>query len=290
VPALIDLRRRIKSVKNIQQITKAMKTVSTAKFKKAQKAVLTGRPSWHGFPDLMADIASTAERTSHPLLEERRENKIHLLVISSDKGLCGAFNHNVLEQARVFFEKKSTDAEVRLLLTGKKSVLFFADLPGAVEWSAGKDLNKFTDTDYSELARRLINHYAMYRTDAVYVAYNEFKSILAPRVTITKLLPVEEAGGREEQEMKKGEVDYEPGTETLLETLLPLFIEDQIRHFFSESSAAEHAARMMAMDNATKNAEEMIDNLTLILNKIRQSMITNELLEIMTAVEALSKK
>jgi len=309
MPALIDLRRRIKSVKNTQQITQAMKTVSTAKFKKAQNKVLNGRPLWHYFPELAIDIASRLDRSSHPLLEARREKKIHLLVITSDKGLCGAYNQNLLEETRDFLVDKSADREVTLLLAGKKAVAFFLNLPYPVEWSSNKDLDEFEARDYSALARRLINHYALYRTDAIYVAYNEFKSILAPRVTITKLLPLDEitslgkekdkeAGVESDQAGVNGiprisnelEVDHEQGPESLLETLLPRFVEDQICHYFSESFAAEHAARMMAMDNATKNAGELIDSLTLVLNKIRQSMITNELLEIITAVEALSKK
>lgn len=291
MPALIDLRRRIKSVRNTQQITQAMKTVATAKFKKAQRSVLSCRPSWHAYPDLTGQIAFWVSRATHPLLAVRQEKKVHLLVISSDKGLCGAFNSNLLERARAFLEEKSTAADVCLVLAGKKARLYFAHHPAFIEWSCPKEIDKLTDDDYRDMARRLINHYVWSRTDAVYVAYNEFKSILAPRVTITRLLPIEKRGQAAFSPQKSSlSPIFEPPAAEMLEILLPFFVEDQVRHFFHESAAAEQAARMMAMENASKNAEDLISSLTLELNKIRQSMITRELLEIMTAVEALSKK
>jgi F-type H+-transporting ATPase subunit gamma len=203
VPALIDLRRRIKSVRNTQQITQAMKTVATAKFKKAQR---------------------TAQ--------------------------------------------------------------FFKRLDYRIDLSLIDRVQKLEEQEIRELARGLMREYVLNRTDAVYVAYNEFKSILAPRVTITPLLPLDPpAEASDGSEVH----DWEPGAGSFLHTLLPLYFEDQVCHYVYESIAAEHAARMMAMDNATNNAGELIDDLTLVLNKIRQASITKELLEIMSAVEALSK-
>ena len=179
----------------------------------------------------------------------------------------------------------------------KKAVLFFRKTEHKVLRSYFGQVHKFTAEDSAELAQFLIELYILNKTDAVYVAYNEFKSILAPRVTITKLLPVESFGDVEKSEEAEkkakptGQIpDWDPGALPLIHALLPYHVENQIAHFFFESSAAEHAARMMAMDSATKNAEDLIDDLTLLLNKIRQAAITKELLEIMSAVEALAKK
>jgi F-type H+-transporting ATPase subunit gamma len=288
MPALIDLRRRIRSVKNTQQITQAMKTVSTAKFRKAQRLLLEGRPYWHTFTDLLADVSFWTEEYLHPLLEERNERKIEGLVITSDKGLAGAFNFNLLEKALSFFEEKARSSEAKLILVGKKAVSFFKNQPFTIEKAYSEGVEQVTFEEIREIAQFLIELYVFQKVDAVYVTYNEFKSILAPRVTISKLLPLVPA--KQEGDRSVLAPGWEPEIISILDLLLPLYVESQVYHYFRESSTAEHAARMMAMDNATKNAEELIEDLTLILNKIRQASITKELLEIMTAVEALAKK
>jgi F-type H+-transporting ATPase subunit gamma len=297
MPALIDLRKRIKSIRNTQQITQAMKTVSTVKFQKAQRIVLESRPKWHDLPDLASHAAIWAPRSVHPLLAQREEKKVVGLVITSDKGLAGAFNANLLERASSFFEEKAETSDVRLILIGKKAVVFFKKTPHEVLRSYFGQVHKFTAEDCHKLAQYLMELYMLNKADAVYVAYNEFKSILAPRVIITKLLPVELSGDFEKSEGAEGDSvpsgqrpDWDPTTLALVQSLLPHHVENQMVHCFFESQAAEHAARMMAMDNATKNAEDLIEDLTLILNKIRQASITKELLEIMSAVEALAKK
>jgi F-type H+-transporting ATPase subunit gamma len=286
--ALIDLRRRIKSVRNTQQITQAMKTVATAKFKKAQRTVLESRPHWHQTSSFLTEVNFWAKRRDHPLLVEREEKKITGVVITSDKGLCGAFNSNLLAEARSFFEEKARHAEVRLILIGKKSVVFFKRLPFPVDKAYPDQVQKLTLEDLRELADSLMRLYVFNKTDAVYVAYNEFKSILFPRITISRLLPV---GLPEGEDIEKAlPPDWEPGESPIIDSLIPFSIERQVYRFFFESIASEHAARMMAMDNATKNAEDLISDLTLVLNKIRQASITKELLEIMTAVDALAEK
>lgn len=287
MPALIDLRRRIKSVRNTQQITRAMKTVSTAKFKKAQRLVLESRPWWHTYPEFAARLAGWLGPRAHPLLEQREEKRVHGVVLTSDKGLCGAFNSNLLAAAHKFFDDKALTADVRLTLIGKKAVSYFRRQPFPVERAVSEKVDKLTIPDLREMARGLMRRFVFYRTDAVYVAYNEFKSILSPRVTILKLLPVAPADGA--GDAFAWPPDWEPGAQALLKALLPLFVEHQFFHCYFESSAAEQAARMMAMDNATQNAEDLIARLVLYLNKIRQASITKELLEIMTAVEALAK-
>lgn len=313
MPALIDLRRRIRSVKNTKQITQAMKTVSTAKFQKAQKGVMEGRPLWHGFPELAAEIAGWAAGSPNPLLARRREKKIEVVIVTADKGLCGAFNSNLMEKVNNFLEKKAETCDVRLTLLGKKANAFFKKSDHPVGRAFTQEVAKFTDEDLKDLSEYIIRLYMLSRCDAVYLAYNEFKSILAPQILITKLLPIVGEGGNGTGPEKasgtfsgkKGEADlseekmlaspflvpdWEPGREGMLARMLPRYIKAQIKHIFFESAAAEHAARMMAMDNASRNAEDLIGELTLVLNKIRQAEITKELLEIMTAVEALSKK
>lgn len=287
MPALIDLRRRIKSVRNTQQITQAMKSVAMAKFKKAQRIILESRPYWHGSPDLMAKVVHWAEKKGHPLLAKRDEKRVEGVVITSDKGLAGAFNSNLLAEALAFFEDKARDASVNLVLIGKKAVNFFKKSPFLVDRSYSEQAQELSQSGLKDLAQFLMRLYIYSQIDAVYVVCNEFKSILSPRITITRLLPLSPLESQEGEEIPP---DWEPGAVALLESLLPLYVENQIQHFFYESEAAEHAARMMAMDNATNNAEELIGDLTLVMNKIRQASITKELLEIMTAVEALAKK
>jgi F-type H+-transporting ATPase subunit gamma len=296
MPALIDLRRRIRSVRNTQQITQAMKTVSTAKFKKSQRLVLQARPYWHTFPSLLHRALLWDTTDQHPLLEEREEQKGILIVVTSDKGLCGAFNSNLLSKALDYCKVKSRTCDLKLVLMGKKAVTFFRRQPFDVERSYIDQIHKLTVEDLRELSLFLMQEYIYCRTDAVYVVYNEFKSILTPRIILIKLLPVE-IHKKEEHHFQGVEhehfglpPDWEPGKSHLLRVLVPKYIETQIMHFFSESLAAEHAARMMAMDNATQNAEDLIEDLTLVLNKVRQASITKELLEIMTAVDALAKK
>jgi F-type H+-transporting ATPase subunit gamma len=285
MPTLIDLRRRIRSVQNSQKITQAMKTVSTAKFRKAQRTVFASRPFWHLFPELMDRLAYWACDCRHPLLDRRDEKKTEVLVVTSDKGLAGAFNSNLLAKAASFIEEKGKTADVRLVLIGKKAVNFFRKRSWPVDRSFGDRTDKLTREEIRDLAEFLMRQYAFQRTDAVDIIYNEFKSIVAPRIMSVKLLPLVPNPGPEPS--ATWVPDWEPNGDRLVPFILPLYVESQIHHALHESQAAEQAARMMAMDNATKNAEELVEDLVLVLNKIRQAGITKELLEIMTAVEAL---
>jgi F-type H+-transporting ATPase subunit gamma len=288
MPTLIDLRRRIRSVQNSAQITQAMKTVSTAKFRKAQRTVQEARPFWHLFPELMSRLAYWASAGAHPLLLRRDEKMIEVIVVTSDKGLAGAYNSNLLAAAEAFIREKEKTAEVRLVLIGKKAVNFFRRHPHPIDRTFGDRTDRLGRPELRDLSEFLMRQYAFQKIDAVYIVTNEFKSILAPRIMTHKVLPLEPDAGREASAALPP--DWEPGDRRLAAFLLPLYVESQIHHAFHESQAAEQAARMMAMDNATKNAEELIDDLVLQLNKIRQAGITKELLEIMTAVEALSQK
>ena len=317
MPTLIDLRRRIRSVQNSEQITQAMKTVSTAKFRKAQRTVQEARPFWHLFPELMNRLAYWAASGAHPLLLRRDEKKVEVIVITSDKGLAGAYNSNLLAAAEAFIQEKekATGAGlpspgpatatslavpvletgmgggrtgIRLVLIGKKAVNFFRKHPHPIDRTFSDRTDRLGREELRDLSEFLMRQYAFQKIDAVYIVTNEFKSILAPRIMTHKVLPLEPDAGKEASAALLP--DWEPGERRLAGFLLPLYVESQIHHAFHESQAAEQAARMMAMDNATQNAKELIEDLVLQLNKIRQAGITKELLEIMTAVEALSEK
>ena len=303
MPNLIDLRRRIKSVKNTQQITKAMKTVSTAKFKKAQRAVIESRPLWHESPGVLAQLSHWAGAASHPLFALREEKRVRVIVLTSDKGLCGAFNSNLLTAALGFIRSKAQGSDVRLVVIGKKAANFFRKQPFPVEKAYADKTDRLGDADFADLAARLAREFTFQDTDAVYAVYNEFKSVLAPRIMTVRLLPVAPNKGAasatsattrsslatESAGPEAAAPDWEPTAPALLAPLVPRYIEDQLRHFYGESQAAEQAARMMAMESASQNAEDLISDLVHLLNKIRQASITKELLEIISAVEAMKK-
>ncbi|MBS3819230.1 ATP synthase F1 subunit gamma [bacterium] len=285
--SLIDLRRRIKSVQNIQEITKAMKTVATARFKKSQRQVMESRPFWHNSPGLAEKVVFWAQMQHHPLLEKRKENKIEGVVISSDKGLCGSFNSNLLEKSLSFFQEKKQSSDVNLLILGRKGVNFYQKQSFPLDRVYYDRIEKMTFQDLKQISRYLLDLYIQHKRDAVYVIYNEFKSILSPKITVAPLIPLNPP---EKTNQKGVYPDWDPSVSLFVDSFLPQYIDTQLYHFFSESLAAEQAARMMAMENASKNAEDLISDLTLELNKIRQASITKELLEIMTAVEALGSK
>ena len=291
MPTLIDLRRRIKSVRNTQQVTKAMKTVSTAKFKKTQRTIVEGRPFWHGAPALLWDAARWTGCGGHPLFLPRPERRVHVVVLTSDKGLCGAFNSNLLGRVQQFLDEKSVLASVNLVLIGKKAVQFSRKLNLPVELAFSDKTDKLGENTLRETARRLIRLYLYQETDAVYLAFNEFKSVLAPRINIKKLIPIlpPEPGLNQARSSPPAAPSWEPGTRDVLDSLVPRFVEDQLLHAYYESQSAEQAARMMAMDSASRNAGDLIHKYFLVMNKIRQAGITKELLEIMTAVEALKE-
>jgi F-type H+-transporting ATPase subunit gamma len=291
MPTLIDLRRRIKSVKNTQQVTKAMKTVSTAKFKKAQRVIIEGRPHWHGAPALIWDAARWTNGRGHPLLTPREERRVHVIVLTSDKGLCGAFNSNLLNRVQEFLDEKSKRAAVRLIVIGRKAAQYFRKQAFPIDRTVGDKTDRLSEDVLESIARQMVRLFLFQETDAVYLAFNEFKSVLAPRINIKRLIPVVPPEQTQHHAQPGGIVvpAWEPGARDVLDALLPRFIRDQIGHAYHESQTAEQAARMMAMDSASRNAGELIHKYFLVMNKIRQAGITKELLEIMTAVEALKK-
>jgi F-type H+-transporting ATPase subunit gamma len=289
MPSLQSLRRKIASVKNTQKITKAMKMVAAAKLKRAQDRILTARPYAHQLREVMGNLSERVNRASHPLLQRRGGNKLELLVITSDRGLCGAFNTNILRQAVVFLEDQTRQGkQVSVSLVGRKSIDFFRRRHWKIRQQWGGVFDRLTFEHALDIGQNIVSQYHEGTFDQLYVVYNEFKSVMQQQVIVEKLLPLEAI--RESEEITKpsgGSYLYEPDENELLATLLPKHFEIQTYRILLESAAAEQAARMTAMDGATRNAGELIKKVTLFYNKTRQAAITKELMDIVGGAEAL---
>ena len=295
MPNLLDIRRRIKSVKNTQQITKAMKMVSAAKLKRAQDRVVTARPFANKMMEVLGELAKrTDENFHHPLLDLRGDQRYLLVLVTADKGLCGAFNTNLTKAAQQFMRDNS-DKTIELVAIGRKGRDFFRNRHAMISAEylglTGKGRVEFSEA--LDVARSIIKQYTEDKEiDKVFLIYNEFKSVLSQRVVLEQLLPVSRAK-EEEPEVKSQQpvnlVDYiyeQPPAE-MFSRLLPRLVETQIFRALLESVASEHGARMTAMDSASKNASELIDSLTLNMNRIRQAAITNEIIEVVSGAAAL---
>ena len=294
MPNLLDIRRRIKSVKNTQQITKAMKMVSAAKLKRAQDRVVTARPFANKMMEVLGELAKrTDEDFHHPLLDLRGDERYLLILITADKGLCGAFNTNLTKAAQAFINDNSSK-NVEILAIGRKGRDFFrnrhAVMAGEFIGVTGKGRVEFAEA--LDVARSIIKLYSEDEgIDKVFLVYNEFKSVLQQRVVLEQLLPVSRAK-EEEPDAKAGPVSlfdyiYEQPPAEMFGQLLPRLVETQIFRALLESVASEQGARMTAMDSASKNASELIDSLTLNMNRIRQAAITNEIIEVVSGAAAL---
>ncbi len=343
--AALDIRRRIRSVVNTRQITKAMKMISAARLRKAQERALGGRPYAHMLVSVLRSLVQRAEiydpetgEARHPLLARREEKNILLIVITADKGLAGAFNANLLRAATRFIESKA-GRNIDIETIGRKGRDFLRrQFPVAAAGEARKapvqivaDLVGLGSPQFStarDIAERIIERYTNGEIDAVYILFNEFKSVISQRLVVDEVLPIQEIGVRDvrfaeeatEEERKRraeaaesagvsvreadtSEIDrraaqfgasqidyiYEQPAGELFNALLPKYVGIQIYHALLESAAAEHAARMTAMDSATNNASEMIDSLTLAMNRARQAKITKEIIEIVSGAAALQQ-
>jgi F-type H+-transporting ATPase subunit gamma len=284
MPSLIDIRRRIRSVKNTQQITKAMKMVSAAKLRRAQDRVIAARPYGTMLRKMLGNVAAAAARDvqagQNPLLAVRPEHKILLVLVTSDKGLAGAFNSNLIKGAQRFLVEHQ-NATVTLELIGRKGRDFYRKRKARI---SGDHINLAAKPAYQDTAAIAQKAMEMFRTaeiDAVYLLYNEFKSVVAQKLTVTRVLPAEVPD--------RGEpVDYifeQPPAE-MLNRLIPRYVEGEFFRALLESTAAEHAARMTAMDAATSNAADMIEKLTLHMNRVRQASITKEIIEVVSGAAA----
>jgi len=285
MPSLIDIRRRVRSVKNTQQITKAMKMVSAAKLRRAQDRALAARPYAVTLRQMLANVASAAagdpDAGAHPLLARRPEKRILLVVMTADSGLAGGFNANLIKMAYRFAEEHR-DAELSFELIGKKGVNYFRKRYSSV---SGTHTDLFRNVKYEDaerIANAIIERFEKDEVDAVYLFSNEFKSVMMPVLAQTRILPIEVP-----EIAAQVEYIYEQPPAELLGSLLPRYVKLLIYRAFLESVAAEHAARMTAMEAATKNANEVIDKLTLLMNRVRQASITREIIEIVSGAAAL---
>jgi len=287
MPSLIDIRRRVRAVKSTQQITKAMKMVSASKLRRAQERVVNARPYAQKMLRVLNSLASRVESTAHPLLSQPGEasaGRTLLIVITADKGLAGSFYTNVIKNASQFLTE-SKSRQVAIGLVGRKGRDFFRRRGFDVRY---EDVGLFASLKFSHaqhVARRAIEEFTAGRVSSVYLVYNEFKSVMTQRVVIERLLPI----ARLEEASSAAQVDYlyEPSPERILGEIIPQHVEIQIYRALLESAAAEHAARMTAMDAATRNASDMIDALTLYMNKVRQAAITREIIEVVSGASAL---
>jgi F-type H+-transporting ATPase subunit gamma len=281
-----DILRRIRSVKNTQQITKAMKAVSASKLKKAQAAMLAARPYANKLVTVLGNLAARAPREYHPLLAHRGCRRIEFLVMTSDRGLCAAFNTNIMKRAVALYNEKKTDGcDLTLNIVGRKGRDYLTRRGYEIrkDWTGISGHLNYSHA--SMIAAEIIENYINAEVDEVYVIYNEFKSALSQMVIAEKILPIETP--KAEVEAISGDYIYEPSPEGVLDTLLPKHVEFQIYRALRESEASELGARMTAMDAASNNAKEMIAKLTLKYNKARQAAITKELMEIIGGAEAL---
>jgi F-type H+-transporting ATPase subunit gamma len=274
-----DIRRRIRSAKNIQQITRAMKFVSAARLRKAQDRVVASRPYARQMLAVLNSIASRVPEKMHPLLAHRGDDKIELLIVTADKGLCGAYNTNILRHAFEFIHEHA-GKEVELNILGKRGRDFFRRRTIPVRHEAVGVLQKVTYADAAAIAKDLIEEFERGEKDQVWIIYNEFKSVVHQKIVVEQILPIRRLDTHEDA--SRIEYLYNEPPEKILSNLLPRHVEAQIFRALLEAAASEQGARMTAMDAATNNAGEMIDSLTLFANKVRQAGITKELIEVVS--------
>lgn len=288
---LRDIKKRIKAVHNTQKITKAMKMVSASKLRKVQNRMLDLRPYADKMQEVLIRLAKGADRESHPLLAFRARKTVEVVVITSDRGLCGAFNTNILKAAqRCIDGYKKEGFEVSISTVGKKARDYFRRKGVPVRNSRIGISGNIRFQNAEEIANDVKENYINETIDEVIVVYNAFKSMATQTVTLAKLLPlapIEEGTEGSAPESAAADFIYEPSMEAIFDRLIPRNVDIQIYRALLESSAAEEAARMSAMENATKSCNEMVGKLTLQYNKARQSSITGELMDIVGGVEAL---
>jgi len=289
MPTLLDFRRRIRSVKNTQQITRAMKFVAAAMLRRAQERALAARPFAKELARVLRSTMSRITEPQHPLLAHRPEERILVIVMTGERGLAGAFNTNVLRKASDFF-RANKNKKISVIPVGKKGrdSLKKAGFKVIAEY-----VNVLARVDFAtarEISALVTDLYAEEKIDSVYLVFSEFKTVMSANLAAEKLLPVEairiEEESAAEQAASKVDYIYEQAAEQLLDKLLPRYVETQMLRAMLESSAAEHGARMTAMESATKNAGEVIDALTLHMNKVRQAAITKEIIEIVSGASS----
>jgi F-type H+-transporting ATPase subunit gamma len=291
---LQDFRRRIRSIRSTQQVTRAMKFVSAARLRRAQEKAIEARPYSAKITELVRSAAARMPEPQHPLLQRRPEERVLLLLVTGDRGLAGAFNANAVRRGLEFLRSRPGGEQTEVIAIGRKG----RDAMRRQRWRIAAEYVGFTArVDFAraqEIAAKVIEMYETRKTDAVYLLFNEFKSVITQKMVFEKLLPIEpqiaaqrdgsEDSGDRPAKPSPAQVDYiyEQPAEQLIAGLLPRYVAARIYRMLADSSAAEHAARMTAMDSATNNAGELIDSLTLEMNKIRQAAITKEIIEVVS--------
>ena len=281
---LRDIRRRIGSVKNTKQITRAMKVVAASRLRRSQERIFNARPYANQMLAVLESVAARLEQQQHPLLARRPERKSLLVVVTADRGLCGAFNANLLRTAQSYIRERSAD-KVSLVVVGRKGRDFFRRQSVSI---TAEYLNIFKQLEFShakELAEKIIGLYTSEEVDAVDLVYNEFKSMMVQDVKVERYLPIEPRVAAEGE--FQADYIYEQPPEEILKALLPRYVEIEVFRALLESQAAEYAARMTAMDAATNNADDLIETLRLKLNRARQAGITKEIIEVVSGAQAL---
>jgi F-type H+-transporting ATPase subunit gamma len=289
VANLKAIRKRITSVKNTRKITRAMKLVAAAKLRRAQEAIVAARPYANALSTVVMDLAEVAGAAAHPLFEQRPPNKVAIVMITADRGLAGAFNSSVIRKVDQFVETELTSAtEVSLRIIGRKANQYFTRRNASISSYDPAPSGPTALKIAGETANRVIEDFVAHKIDRVYLVYNEFRSAISQGVVVKQILPVmAEVGGADKDINSQADYLYEPGKAELLERLVPLYVQIGLYRAALETVAGFFGAQMTAMENATKNAGEMISKLTLVYNRARQAAITKELLEVISGAEAL---
>ena len=287
MPSLIDLRRRIRAVKSTQQITKAMKMIAASRLRRAQERVVAARPFAQKMQGVLNELASRVDQDAHPLfrIPEPGQGRPLLIVVTADRGLCGSFNSNIIKSAGQFIIREGQGRSVGLELIGRKGRDFFRRRGFDVRYEATGIFQKLSFNDAVPIADAAIEEFVSGTAASVHLVYNEFKSVIAQRLVVEQLLPIPRIKA-EERAGPSTEYRYEPAPEEIFKELLPRHIQVQIYRALLESNAAFFAAQMTAMDAATRNSAEMLDNLTLYMNKVRQAAITREIIEVVSGASA----
>jgi F-type H+-transporting ATPase subunit gamma len=289
MPSLIDLRRRIRAVKSTQQITKAMKMIAASRLRRAQERVVSARPFAQRMLRVLNGLVTRVDQDVHPLLHipEPGQGRPLLIIISADRGLCGSFNSNIIKAASQFILTEGNEGRnIALGLIGRKGRDFFRRRGFDVRYEQINIFSRLKFSDAVEVADAAIEQFTSGEASSVYLVYNEFKSVISQRVVVERLLPIPRLEIKEDTEGPTVDYLYEPSPQEIFRDLIPRHVQIQVYRALLESAAAEHAARMTAMDAATRNSAEMIENLTLYMNKVRQAAITREIIEVVSGAAA----
>jgi F-type H+-transporting ATPase subunit gamma len=287
MPSLIDLRRRIRAVKSTQQITKAMKMIAASRLRRAQERVVSARPFAQRMLKVLNGLVSRVDQDTHPLLRMTAppNSRPLLIIISADRGLCGSFNSNIIKAAGQFIVKEGQQHQVAVGLVGRKARDFFRRRGFEVRYEAVGIFQRLSFDDAAALADAAIEEFTSGRASSVHLVYNEFKSVMSQRIVVEQLLPIPRLEG-DAAAGPTTEYLYEPSPAEIFKDLLPRHVQVQVYRALLESNAAFFAAQMTAMDAATRNSAEMLDNLTLYMNKVRQAAITREIIEVVSGAAA----